>query len=188
MPNPATDVTGLLLAHAGGQSGALERLVPLVYDDLRRMARAQARRGGGAQTLGTTGLVHEAYLRLVDQTRASWRDRGHFFAVCAMAMRQILVDQARARQRQKRGGAAERVPLERAPDPAFAHAEHLLQLDLALQRLGRLDARLVHIVECRYFAGYTDQETADALGLSLRTAQREWLKARAWLRAELFNA
>ena len=184
VPDPATDVTGLLQA-AGGQHGALERLVPLVYDDLRRLARAQARRSGGAPSLGTTGIVHEAYLRLVDQTRASWRDRGHFFAVCAMAMRQILVDRARARRRLKRGGGAERVPLDQAPDPAAAHGEHLLQLDLALDRLGRIDGRLARVVECRYFAGYTDQETADALGLSLRTAQREWLKARAWLREEL---
>lgn len=179
-------MTELLIAHGQGAAGALDQLVPLVYDDLRKAARAQLRRvASRGQSLDTTGLVHEAYLRLVDQSRVSWQDRGHFFAVCAVAMRQILIDRARRRTRAKRGGGAEAVPIEAANEPADAAAEHLLDLDFALQKLATVDPRLVRVVECRYFAGLTEQETAEALGVSLRTAQREWLKARAWLRSEL---
>jgi RNA polymerase sigma factor (TIGR02999 family) len=179
------DITQLLIAHGEGKAGVLERLVPLVYDDLRRLARRQLRRWGQAQSLNTTGLVHEAYLRLVDQSRASWHDRGHFFAVSAMAMRQIIVDHARRRHRQKRGGAGVKVALHEAPEPAAREVGRLLELDFALQKLASIDARLVRVVECRYFAGFTEQETAEALGMSVRTAQREWFKARAWLRREL---
>jgi RNA polymerase sigma factor (TIGR02999 family) len=180
------EVTELLIAHGQGAAGALDRLVPLVYDDLRRAARAQLRRiSAQGQSLDTTGLVHEAYIRLVDQSRVSWQDRGHFFAVCALAMRQILIDRARRRGRAKRGGGAEAVPIDAANEPADAAAEHLLDLDFALQKLATIDVRLVRVVECRYFAGLSEQETAEALGVSLRTAQREWLKARAWLRTEL---
>jgi RNA polymerase sigma factor (TIGR02999 family) len=190
--NPATDgtaltveITQLLIAHGAGDSGALDRLVPLVYDDLRRLARVQLRRRGGVETLNTGGLVNEAYLRLIDQTRASWRDRGHFFAVCAIAMRQIVVDHARRRARQKRGGDQAAVPLDEARDAASADAARILEIDLALRKLAETDRKLAAIVECRYFAGLTDDETALALGMSVRTAQREWFKARAWLRHEL---
>lgn len=176
------DVTELLQSHGRGEPGVFERLVPLVYDDLRRVARAQLRRKGGALSLDTTGLVHEAYLRLVDQTRASWQDRGHFLAVSALAMRQILVDHARARTRQKRGGTAHHEPLDEGMAAVQQDAESMLALDEALEALALHDPRLVRVVECRYFAGYSEQETADALGVSLRTAQRDWLKARAWLR------
>jgi RNA polymerase sigma-70 factor, ECF subfamily len=120
------EITQLLIAHGAGDSGALDRLVPLVYDDLRRLARVQLRRRGGAETLNTGGLVNEAYLRLVDQTRATWRDRGHFFAVCAIAMRQIVVDHARRRTRQKRGGEQAVVPLDEARDAAVADAARVL--------------------------------------------------------------
>lgn len=187
-PNPATGLTVLLHAHANGDSGALNRIVPLVYDELRRIARIQARRTGGDHTLDTTGLVHEAYLRLIDQSQATWRDRGHFFAVCALAMRQILVDRARARLRGKRGGGAEMRSLDEVGEPAASQTAQLLDVDRALDKLGSIDPRLVRVVECRYFAGFTEQETAEALGVSLRTAQREWLKARAWLRQELVHA
>jgi RNA polymerase sigma factor (TIGR02999 family) len=179
------DITQLLIAHGAGDSGALDRLVPLVYDDLRRLARVQLRRRGGNETLNTGGLVNEAYLRLVDQTQASWRDRGHFFAVCAIAMRQIVVDHARRRARQKRGGEQAPVPLDEARDAAATDAERILEIDLALRKLAETDRRLAAVVDCRYFAGLTDEETALALGLSVRTAQREWFKARAWLRHEL---
>lgn len=179
------DITELLVAHRGGRSGAFEQLVPLVYDDLRRVARAQLRRHDPGDSLNTTGLVHEAYLRLVDQSRATYRDRGHFFAVCAVAMRQILVDYARRRGRLKRGGDQVHVPIDDAADPAAREAAWLLDLDAALQRLAAHDERLARVVECRFFAGLSEEETAEALGLSLRTAQREWFKARAWLRAEL---
>jgi RNA polymerase sigma factor (TIGR02999 family) len=179
------DVTALLHAHSQGDAGAFDRLLPLVYDDLRRVARSQLRRLRAGETLDTTGLVHEAYLRLVDQTRAPWQNRGHFFAVSAMAMRQILIDHARERSRLKRGGGLQRAELDDAALAVAADAERLLDLDRALDGLQAADPRLARTVECRYFAGLSEQETADALGVSLRTAQRDWLKARAWLRAAL---
>jgi RNA polymerase sigma factor (TIGR02999 family) len=179
------DITQLLIAHGEGNAEALDQLVPLVYDDLRRLARVQLRRRGGDESLNTGGLVNEAYLRLVDQTKASWRDRGHFFAVCAIAMRQIVVDHARRRARIKRGGDQGMVPLDEARDHAAVDAEHVLEIDLALRKLAESDRRLAAVVECRYFAGLTEEETALALGVSVRTAQREWFKARAWLRHEL---
>lgn len=179
------DITELLLAHGGGDAAALGRLVPLVYDDLRRIARGQLRRRRPGDTLATTGLVHEAYVRLVDQSRASWRDRGHFFAVSAIAMRQIVVDHARRRMRVKRGGDRVTVPLAEVQEPAAREAAQILEIDQALERLAKIDARLAQVVECRYFAGLTEEETAAALGVSVRTAQREWFKARAWLRQEL---
>lgn len=178
------DVTQLLRAHAKGAPGAIDALMPLLYDDLRRVARIQRRRRPD-QSLQTTGLVHEAYLRLVDQSQACWHDRNHFLAVSAMAMRQILVDHARARLRQKRGGAAGHEPLDEASAMVASDAESLVVIDDALSRLGEEDPRLVRVVECRYFAGLSEQETADALGTSLRTVQRDWLKARAWLREHL---
>lgn len=179
------DITELLLAHGGGDAAALDRLVPLVYDDLRRIARGQLRRRRPGDTLNTTGLVHEAYVRLVDQTRASWRDRGHFFAVSAIAMRQIVVDHARRRMRAKRGGDRVTVPLDDVQEPAAREAGRILEINEALEKLARVDRRMVQVVECRYFAGLTEEETAAALGVSVRTAQREWFKARAWLRHEL---
>jgi RNA polymerase sigma factor (TIGR02999 family) len=185
MSGPAADVTQLLQAHGRGEPGALEQLVPLVYDELRRAARAQLRRRAAPASLDTTGLVHEAYLRLVDQSRISWQNRGHFLAVSAIAMRQILVDHARGRARRKRGSGAEHEMLDEQSLAVAHEAERLLILNDALERMGAEDARLVRIVECRHFAGYTEQETAEALGLSLRTVQREWLKARAWLRRHL---
>jgi RNA polymerase sigma factor (TIGR02999 family) len=180
----AHDVTELLIAHRHGVDGAFDQLVGLVYDDLRRIARAQLRRIRG-ETLDTTALVHEAYLKLVDHSRAEWRDRGHFMAVTATAMRQILIDYARGRARAKRGGGAVAEPLDEAHVAVAAEAERLLDIDRALHQLGALDPRLVRVVECRYFAGFSEQETADALDVSLRTAQRDWLRARAWLRQAL---
>jgi RNA polymerase sigma factor (TIGR02999 family) len=179
------DVTELLLAHGRGDVEAFDRLVGLVYDDLRRLARAQLRRVPPGQTLDTTALVHEAYLKLVDRSRVPWQDRGHFLAVSATAMRQILIDYARGRGSQKRGGGAEHTSLDEARVAASDEAERMLELDLALRKLAEVDSRLVRVVECRYFAGFSEQETADAMGVSLRTAQRDWLRARAWLRGEL---
>lgn len=181
--NPQT-ITNLLLAHGEGAAGAFDRLVPLLYDDLRRVARGQLRRLRGGDTLDTAGLVHEAYLRLVDQSRATWRDRSHFLAVSAIAMRQILIDHARTRARLKRGGDARQVTLDERV-AVTRQAGELLELNQALERLGSVDPRLVRVVECRHFAGYSEEETATALGVSLRTAQRDWLKAKAWLREEL---
>jgi RNA polymerase sigma factor (TIGR02999 family) len=181
----SADITQLLLAHSAGEPQALDLLVPLVYDDLRRIARRQVGKQRPADSVSTTALVHEAYLRLVDQTRASYRNRGHFFAVCAMVMRRIVIDHARRRAGQKRGGGNVHVPLDDAAMPAECEADRLIDIDHALEKLARRDPRLARVVECRFFAGFTDEETAAALGVSPRTAQRDWFKARAWLRAEL---
>jgi RNA polymerase sigma-70 factor (ECF subfamily) len=178
-------VTALLVAHAGGDASAINRLIPLVYDDLRRLARAQLRHRNGSESLDTAAVVHDAYLRLVDQSRVTWRDRGHFFAVCALAMRPIVVDRARRRVRLKRGGDQVFVPIDGEHEPAAREAADVLALDLALERLAEIDPRMARVVECRYFAGLSENETAAALGVSVRTAQREWFKARAWLRCEL---
>lgn len=181
----AGDITELLQAHGAGGRQALSRLVPMVYDDLRRIARAQMRRTARGATLDTGALVHEAYVKLVDQRRATWNDRRHFFAVAALAMRQVVVDHARSRGRRKRGGGELPVTLDDAPDGVARDLDQVLAVDEALTRLEAVDPRLVRIVECRYFAGLSEQETADALEISLRTVQREWFKARAWLRSEL---
>jgi RNA polymerase sigma-70 factor, ECF subfamily len=181
----AGDITELLMAHRAGHAGALADLMPAVYADLRRIARMQLRGRKPGATLDTGGLVHEAYLRLVDQQRAGWNDRRHFFAVAAMAMRQLAVDHARARARRKRGGGERPATLSDAADPLGRDLDLVLALDAALERLGATDPRLVKIVECRYFAGLSEQETAEALDTSVRTVQREWFKARAWLRQHL---
>lgn len=180
----AGDITELLQAHRGG-GHALSQLVPLVYDDLRRIARAQMRRATRGASLDTGALVHEAYVKLVDQRRATWNDRRHFFAVAALAMRQIVVDRARHRGRRKRGGGELPVTLLDAPESSPQDMDQILAIDQALSRLEAIDPRMVRIVECRYFAGLSEQETADALDTSTRTVQREWFKARAWLRAQL---
>jgi RNA polymerase sigma-70 factor, ECF subfamily len=179
------DITELLLAHRDGQASALPRLMPAVYADLRRIARAQMRGRRPGATLDTGVLVHEAYLRLVDQQRVAWNDRRHFFAVAAVAMRQIAVDHARARARQKRGGGEVPVTFADPTDPLGQDLDLVLAIDAALERLGETEPRLVKVVECRYFAGLSEQETADALETSVRTVQREWYKARAWLRQHL---
>jgi RNA polymerase sigma factor (TIGR02999 family) len=175
-------ITALLLAHRDGDAGAFERLVALVYPELRRMARAQLRRGPGPAPLETTGLVHETYVKLVDHQQVDARDRGHFLAIAACAMRQLVVDHARARQAAKRGAGAVHVEIDERDAAVDARAEYLLAVNQALERLGREDPRLLRVVECRFFAGYTDEETAEALGVSARTIGRDWLRARAWLR------
>ena len=148
------------------------------------MAHAQLRREHPGHTLGTTGLVHETYLRVVEQTRVEWRDRGHFFMAAAWAMRRILVDYARRNLAARRGGGSVRVTLD-DDAPAAARGELLVALDEALDRLGSLDRRLSQVVECRYFGGLTEQETAEAMGVTRRTVQRDWVKARGWLYLEL---
>jgi RNA polymerase sigma factor (TIGR02999 family) len=176
-------ISALLRAHRGGDRGALDQLMPLVYGDLRRLARRQLQDDAGrGRTLDTTGLVHEAYLRLAERSRASWEGRGHFFAVCARAMRQIVVDYARERRAAKRGGGVPAVTLDDAAAAVDSRAAEILAVDEALASLGALDPRLPQVVECRFFAGLTEEETAEALGLPLRTVQRDWARARAWLR------
>jgi RNA polymerase sigma factor (TIGR02999 family) len=179
------DLTGLVRDARQGDPTAVERLFPLVYEELRRIASQGLARERSGHTLNTTALVHEAYLKLVDQDRASWNDRAHFLAVAATAMRRILVDHARRQKRQKRGGGRRAVTLDEARVAAGQQAEDLLALDQALSELAIVSERLSRVVECRYFAGLTIDETAAVLGVTGRTVDRDWQKARAWLYARL---
>ena len=181
----ASEIARLLDAHEAGDRSAFDALVPIVYADLRRLARSHLRRVPGGHTLNTTGLVHEAYLKLAGSRGLRLRDRGHLMAVTACAMRQVLVSRARARLRAKRGGGGATLELDETRLGREPDAERLLDLDRALGGLQEKDERLARIFECRYFGGLSPEETAEALGLSLRTAQRGWMRARAWLRAEL---
>jgi RNA polymerase sigma factor (TIGR02999 family) len=177
----------------GGALDALDRLVPLVYGELRRIAHRQLAAERAGHTLSTTGLVHEAYLKLADQSRVEWQDRAHFFAVAARAMRRILVDYARRHRALRRGGERVRLSLGALDEAGAgagaidvaARADELVALYDALERLARLDERLARVVECRYFAGLTDAETALALGVTARTVGRDWVKAKGWLYREL---
>lgn len=183
-------ITDLLTELRQGRKEAMDRLFPAVYEELRRIAHRQLGPDPADPTLGTTALVHEAYLKLVDQSRAGWRDRAHFFAVGAMAMRQILVDHARQRRAAKRGGGRSPISLdafseERVLPTADEQADALLDLHDALIRLSELDERLTRVVECRFFGGLTEQETAAALGVTERTIRRDWAKAKGLLYAEL---
>jgi len=171
-----------------GRREALDRLVPVVYDELRRIAHGQLRREDAGHTLNTTALVHEAYLKLVDLRAVQWQDRMHFFAVAARVMRQVLIDYARGRKRGKRGGDAVRIPLAHDLDAAVEQPELLLELDEALTRLEALNERQCRVVECRTFAGLSVEETAQALGVSPATVKRDWTFSRAWLHRELRGA
>ncbi|QDH70119.1 ECF-type sigma factor [Marilutibacter alkalisoli] len=178
----SSDITQLLQRHHRGDREAFDRMVPLVYERLRIIARGQlARAGRRGQTLDTTALVQEAYLQLVDVDSVDWQDRGHFFAICARAMRRILVDYARHRQAAKRGGGIAPLTLEADMVAADSESELVLAIDDALRGLEAFNERLARVVECRYFAGMTEEETARALDSSLRTVQRDWMRARAWL-------
>jgi RNA polymerase sigma factor (TIGR02999 family) len=178
-------ITQLLRAYGEGDRTAFDRLLPLVYDELRRIARGHLRRGARGQTLDTTGLVHEAYLKLAASEGLRVQDRQHFMAISARAMRQVIVSRARARAADKRGGGVAPVPLDEERAAAEHQARWLLDLDLALAELRQRDERLATIVDCRFFAGMSEEETAETLSVSLRTVQRGWMRARAWLRAEL---
>lgn len=179
------DVTELLLAYRQGDRQAFDRLVPLVYDDLRRIARRQLGRGNPDGVLDTTSLVHESYLKLVDGSRVDWQDRSHFLGVAARAMRQVVIAYARKRGAAKRGGGSLQTTLDEGHIAVDGQAEWLVALDAALERLGGKNPRLARVVECRFFAGLSEEETAAALDVSLRTAQRDWMRARAWLQEEL---
>ncbi len=181
----AADVTQLLLAWREGDSSALERLLPLVYTELHHLAHDRLRGEPAGDTLQTTALVHEAYLRLVDGTQVSWNNRAHFFAVCARLMRRILIDRARARRANKRGADAPHVRFEEWLGEGPARDAELLALDEALTRLAETDARRGKVVELRYFGGLTAEETAAALGISVETVTRDWKVARLWLYHEL---
>jgi RNA polymerase sigma factor (TIGR02999 family) len=179
------EVTGLLAALAGGEEAALERLLPLVYDELRGIAHRQLRYERQGHTLNTTALVHEAFLRLVDASQIQWQGRAHFFAIAARAMRQILINYAVRRRAAKRGGGQAPLPLEEAEGLTDAQAEEVLALDEALTRLALLDERQARVVELRFFAGMGVDETATALGISPATVKRDWTVARAWLNRAL---
>lgn len=177
------DVTDLLLRVREGDRGAWEDLIPLVYDGLRRIAHRHLRRESGPRRLDTTGLVHEAYLKMADQTRVRWRDRAHFYAAAAGCMRRILINEAHRRKAAKRGGDRRPVTLEglQLGERPFERAEELIVLDRALRELASRDERQARIVECRFFGGLTIDETATALDISEATVKRDWRSARAWL-------
>lgn len=179
------DVTGLLVAWSGGNEAALEQLMPIVLDELRRLARRLMRGQRGSHTLQTTALVNEAYLRLVDLTRVRWQDRSHFFAMSARLMRRILVDHARSRNCLKRGGGLNRVSLDEAVVGGGNRGTDLVALDDALQTLATIDARKSQVVELRFFGGLSVDETARALDISAETVMREWRLAKAWLSREI---
>jgi len=188
--HPDEEITDALAAVSQNAPGAIDRLMPLVYDQLHQMAHRQLGAEPTGHTLGTTALVHEAYLRLVDQSRVQWQDRAHFFAIAARAMRRVLVDYARRYRAARRGGAPHAaalapVSLDHVELSVAERADALLALDEALERLGVVNARLAHVVECRFFAGLTEAETAAALAVSQRTVAREWTLAKGWLYREL---
>lgn len=182
---PTQDVTGLLLAWRDGDESALDRLMPLVYGELRRLARQCVRREYDQAAMQTTTLVHEAYLRLVDANRVPWNDRTHFFAIAAQLMRRVLVDDARRRGFQKRGGGQRRIALNEAMLVAPNRSIEVVALDQALARLEQFAPRKCRVVELRYFGGLTIQETAAALDISVDIVKREWRTAKLWLLHEL---
>jgi RNA polymerase sigma factor (TIGR02999 family) len=179
-PSP-DEVSRLLLNWSKGDRTALDKLVPLVYDELRRLARHFMRREREGHTLQTTALVNEAYMRLIDQRSVSWQNRAHFFAIAAQLMRRILVDHARSRRYAKRGGEARQVSLDEVAIVSRERGAELVAVDDALTDLAAHDPRKSQIVELRFFGGLNIEETAEVLGISPTTVQREWRSARAWL-------
>lgn len=182
------DVTQILTEIRGGDPAASERLLPLVYDELRRLAAQRLAREAPGQTLQPTALVHEAYVRLVTaHSRGVWQSRGHFFAAAAQAMRRILVDKARAKRTLKRGGGKRRLAVEDCPATPERDAVDVLELDRALALLAEKHPRKAALVELRFFSGLSMEQAAEALGVSAATAYREWAYARAWLHREIFG-
>ena len=183
--SPTHEVTQLLVAWGSGDRGALDRLMPLVHNELRRLARRYMSRERPGHTLQTMALVNEAYLRLVDQENMRWENRAHFFGIAARLMRQILVEHARSRQAAKRGGAQVRLSLSKVDRIAFRPDVNLIALDEALGRLEAIDPQKSRIIELRYFGGLGIEETAEVIGVSPATVKRDWSMARAWLRREI---
>lgn len=174
-------ITRLLMDCSEGDRDAFDRLIPLVYEDLRRIAHRRLASERPSHTLSTTAVVHEAYLQLVNQATATWRDRAHFFAVAARVIRHVLVDYARKKGAEKRGGDVLHIPLREELDGREPDTVELLALEEALTRLARCDPRLEKVVECRFFGGMTMKDTAEAVGVSLRTAERDWTRAKTYL-------
>lgn len=186
MAPPKKDVTLLLNRLRGGDREALDQLLPIVYEELHRRAHHELRREQHA-TISTTGLVHEAYFRLVDHHDADWEGRSHFFAVAARAMRQVLVQRARRRHAEKRGGRQQPTSLNEVNAGASDHSEAILVVNHALEMLDKIDARQAQVVECRFFGGMTVKETAAALDISPSTVKRDWRTAKLWLSRAMRN-
>jgi RNA polymerase sigma factor (TIGR02999 family) len=184
-PNPTHEITQLLLDWSEGNQAALDKLLPLVYNKLRRLARRYLSKECPGQTLQTTDLVHEAYLRLVDQRRVQWQNRAQFFGVAAQLMRRILVDRARRHKRIKRGAGAPIIPLDEAVVASDQSSFDVLALDEALNKLAEIDGRKARVVELRFFGGLEVEETAASLNISEVTVMRDWKMAKAWLHREL---
>lgn len=185
MTTPSADVTGLLLAWRGGDEQALGQLLPAVERELHRLARHYMRGERAGHSLQATALVNEAYLKLVDARRVNWQNRSHFVAMAARAMRRILVDAARAKKYQKRGGGVVKVTFDEGLQVTAERGRDLVALDLALEELAKLDPRKVRVIEMRYFGGLSVEETAEALSVSADTVMRDWRLAKAWLKREL---
>jgi len=191
MPPPATEVTALLKAWRAGNTDALDQLTPILYEHLRQLGRRYVRRERGDVRGDATSLVHEAFIRLVDARTVDWQDRAHFLAVCARIMRRLLVDAARARAADKRGGGWQRIDhetaedLDRLPAEGAERADEICALDEALDRLTRREPRRARVIELRFFGGLSVEETAAALGVSEQTVLRDWKLARSWLAVEL---
>ena len=183
--DPQHEVTQILQNWSGGDSEAPARLMPFVYDEMRRLARVFLAKERGNHTLQPTALVHEAYVRLIDQTRVNWQNRAHFYGIAASMMRRVLIDHARAHATDKRGGATIRLSIDDVQVPVEERAAALLDLDEALERLKEIDERKCKIVEMRFFGGLSDEEIAEVLDVSTRTVLRDWKTARLWLYREL---
>jgi RNA polymerase sigma-70 factor, ECF subfamily len=179
------EITDLLLAWTEGDAAALEKLIPAVIEELRRLARGYMRRERKGHTLQTSALINEAYIKLVGQKQVHWQNRSHFFAIAATCMRRILMDYAKTRQRAKRGGVARQVEISDSMLMSLEQSEEVLAIDAALDRLAIEDQRKSKVVELRYFGGYSMEEIAEILNLSETTIAREWRLARAWLRREI---
>lgn len=177
--------TQVVSEHRIGEGDALDRLMPVVYEQLRVIARRQLSLREGGATLSPTGLVHEAYLKLADHASGAWSDRAHFFALASVAMRHVLVDRAKARLAQKREGALQRVTLDNVQIAGDDQPEAMLDLNDAIERLAAVEPRLARVVELRFFGGLSEEETAEALAITTRTVQRDWVKARMLLRRAL---
>jgi RNA polymerase sigma factor (TIGR02999 family) len=185
MQQTQQNVTQLLIGWSKGDKEALDKLVPLVYDELRRQAARYLRRERVGHTLQTTALIHEAYLRLIDQKNVHWQNRAHFFGIAAQLMRRILVDHARTKKRAKRGGSDVRVSLSEATLQTQGQDLDIVALDEALERLAEIDEQQSRIVELRFFSGLTVEETAEVLSISTATVKRDWSMAKAWLHREV---
>jgi len=185
MPDTQPNVTKLLLGWGNGDKQALDQLVPIVYDELRRQAARYLRRERVGHTLQTTALINEAYIRLVDQKRVQWQNRAHFFGIAAQLMRRILVDHARTKKRAKRGGSDVRVSLAESALSVKGPDLDVVALNEALDRLARVDEQQARVVELRFFSGLTVEETAEVLQISPATVKREWSMAKAWLHREI---